>query len=662
MKVQSHGKLTALPLGSIHAKGWLAEQMERSKNGMGGHLDELEPDMIANPYINCQTDDAWGSVKAGWGAEISGNFWYGLIGLAFTLNDPLLQKKAETWVNGVLANQREDGYMGTYTDADDRMDDYNAWGTHCGMKAMLAYYEATGRADVLEAVRRCMLWFCENWSGDKKTRYAGMCIVESMAVTYLHTGDERLLAFLNEYIAYINDNDLYLESQNAMRSPDLVYNSQHSAAYAADLWIYATAYKAGGDKKNLEAIVNGVGKLIPRALGFNGGIPSFSEYLGPVYASVETEYCTYAYFENSLIHIAEATGDTLYIDLVERILFNGAQGARKKDEHAIAYMSSGNQIHATWESGNYISDMQEYAPVYPTSCCSATSCWVLPDFVRSMAMRGEDGLYLTAYGPCEIHAGDLHIEEDTAYPFRDTICFTIHADEEVPEILHFRVPGWCKNASIAVNGETIAENLAGGAYHAVKRIWHDGDTVELRLPMEIVVRQLDDSEMCARHPMAFEYGPLLFAFPIPEYWRSVKGSPRTPLPEGWSWYDVDAVVPYDKRGDQYEQNGLRPYNISWNIAVDEKITAEDITVELCEADGYVWESPRVKLHLPAYKALYSYQPYARKTVELYQGPIDVYGSTYEITLVPYGCSNLRIAYIPRAKLPAKPMPKWGKTE
>ena len=162
--------------------------------------------------------------------------------------------------------------------------------------------------------------------------------------------------------------------------------------------------------------------------------------------------------------------------------------------------------------------------------------------------------------------------------------------------------------------------------------------------------------------MAFEYGPLLFAFPIPEWWRSVKGSPRTPLPEGWSWYDVDAVIPYDKRGDQYEQNGLRPYNISWNIAVDESITAADVKVELCETEGYVWEKPQVKLHLPAYKALYSYQPYARKTVELYQGPMDVYGDAYEITLVPYGCSNLRITYIPRAKLPAKPMPKWGRTE
>ena len=68
----------------------------------------------------------------------------------------------------------------------------------------------------------------------------------------------------------------------------------------------------------------------------------------------------------------------------------------------------------------------------------------------------------------------------------------------------------------------------------------------------------------------------------------------------------------------------------------------------------------MKLRLPAYKALYAFQPYTRRTVELYSGPIDVYGDSFEIELVPFGCTALRITYIPRAKLPARPMPKAGR--
>ena len=49
---KTHNKLHRLPLGCITAAGWLKEQLQRNKEGMGGHLDELEPDMIATPFIN----------------------------------------------------------------------------------------------------------------------------------------------------------------------------------------------------------------------------------------------------------------------------------------------------------------------------------------------------------------------------------------------------------------------------------------------------------------------------------------------------------------------------------------------------------------------------------------------------------------------------------
>lgn len=654
MKMKSHGKLAALPLGSIKAEGWIREQLLRNKEGMGGHLDELEPDMIANPYINCGTDEEWGAVKAGWGAEISGNFWYGFMMLAFGLDDEELKAKAERWVNGVLKNQRPNGYMGTYTENDDVMDDYNAWGTNCGMKAMLAYYEATGREDVLEAVHRCMLWFCDTWSGNKKTRYAGITLVESMAICYLHTGDDRLLTFIDEYFDFLNRCDLYFISRNAMLSDEFRYNSQHSAGFACDIWPYATAYKANGDKLNLEAAENAIRKIKKYALQYTGGIPSHAEYLGPVSASVETEYCTLGFFESALIHTAEASGNPEYIDLVERVLFNGAQGARKKDEKAIAYMSSPNQLFANENSGLFINNMQQYAPVYPTSCCPVVSVWVVPDYLRSIAMRGEDGIYLASYGPATINCGEFTLKEETAYPFRDTIKVTVSTDKEVATNINVRIPGWCEGAKIVVNGEAVADAPQAGTYYPLSRTWKNGDVIEITFPMKVRLSQLDDSQMMARHPMAVEYGPLLFSLKLPEVWTAVKGSPRNPLPEGWSWWDVNPKLDWDERGDIYEQHGLRKFNISWNVAIDENLSPDDVKVEFCEG-GYVWENPQVKLHLPAYKALYSYPPYLRKTMDLYSGPIDVYDEM-EIEMVPYGCTNLRITYIPRAKLPVKPMP------
>ena len=127
MKPKIHSRLTRLPLGAIKPSGWLGEQLRRNADGMGGHLDELEPKMIGTPYTTRETFEGWGTERAaGWGAEISGNYWRGLIELAFTLGDRKLMEKAEKWVKAVLRNRRDDGYLGTYREGNDFFDDYNA--------------------------------------------------------------------------------------------------------------------------------------------------------------------------------------------------------------------------------------------------------------------------------------------------------------------------------------------------------------------------------------------------------------------------------------------------------------------------------------------------------------------------------------------------------
>ena len=146
--VKTYNRLHKLPLGSIVAKGWLREQLLRSKAGMGGYLDVLEPDMIANTFISYSafkrlpwsSEDADPTFAAGWSSEISGTYWTGLVQLAYTLNDAELIAKAEKWVEGVLKHQEPDGYLGGYPkETTDRNADYNPWGSAWCYRALLAY-------------------------------------------------------------------------------------------------------------------------------------------------------------------------------------------------------------------------------------------------------------------------------------------------------------------------------------------------------------------------------------------------------------------------------------------------------------------------------------------------------------------------------------------
>ncbi len=174
--------------------------------------------------------------------------------------------------------------------------------------------------------------------------------------------------------------------------------------------------------------------------------------------------------------------------------------------------------------------------------------------------------------------------------------------------------------------------------------------ITLRLPMQVRIGRLNDADRSRLYPIMVEYGPLVFALPVPERWEAWEGKPFTPLPEGWFWYNVH---PDNKESelDVYDNMGMRKHLITYNVALDEHIRPEDVAVELVEPDRYPWEKPLIKMKLPAYKAPYSYPPYPSKTFEPYceDGKAFV-TDRLTIELVPYGCTNLRITYFPRADL------------
>ena len=155
--MKKYQKWERFPLGSIRAEGFLREQLLRGKDGMAGHLYELEPKMIYDPFVHKSYVPAWGDGdQSGWGAEISGNFWTGYIEHAFTLGDDEMIATATDWVNKMLKNQKADGYLGTYfeedaeeakRDEDDDVDDEenDTEGDHfTGSERIIGFDEETG--------------------------------------------------------------------------------------------------------------------------------------------------------------------------------------------------------------------------------------------------------------------------------------------------------------------------------------------------------------------------------------------------------------------------------------------------------------------------------------------------------------------------------------
>lgn len=641
-----YSKLFPLPLGSITARGFLFDQLSRNKNGMGGHLDELEPEMIRDPYIGRKHVPGWDDAdQAAWGGEISGNYWTGLIELAYSLNDDELIRKAASWVDAALKNQHEDGYLGTFDpDKDDIYADYNAWGTACGMRALLAFYEATKRADVLKAVHRCMLWFCKYWTGEKKTSYAGPYIIEPMVFCYYHTGDRRLIDFAEEYAEFLCGHDIFKTSYKAFLKEPLEYNSNHTAGMGTQSRLPALLYTVTGKEDYLKASERILDEIYEKATHLSGSPVSVTEYLAPVTSTAETEYCSYAFYHTTDYYLSYITGKSKYGDRIEEMFYNGAQGARKKDERAIAYLSSPNQIYATEHSSSAFTDMQAYSPCYPTSCCPVNSVALLGNFVRSMFLRdNKNNIYANVYGPCSLHCDGVGIDEVTEYPFRNRVKFIIKEGSGFS--LFLRIPDWCEEYRVTLNKKEIAAEKNENGFAEISSL-KEGDVAEITFREETKILRVNDD--CKKHPIAIKRGTLLYSLHIDEVWTPYPGRPATPLPEGWSWYRAEPKFDEADCRDMHERLGLRKNQISWNIALDEALSPDDIKVELCDNGGYVWEDPKIKLHLTGYKAPYLCAPYPTRTFEPF-GEKQTVTHKVKVTLVPYGCTNLRITYFPIAK-------------
>ena len=80
-----------LPLGAIRPDGWLRGQLERMRDGLTGHLDEVYAEVVGD-------DNAWlGGEGDTWER---GPYWVdGLLPLAYLLDDEELVAKALKWTD-----------------------------------------------------------------------------------------------------------------------------------------------------------------------------------------------------------------------------------------------------------------------------------------------------------------------------------------------------------------------------------------------------------------------------------------------------------------------------------------------------------------------------------------------------------------------------------
>lgn len=273
----------------------------------------------------------------------------------------------------------------------------------------------------------------------------------------------------------------------------------------------AMAYFVTGDPKYLNCMKNfydfmqntqcfatgGYGP-VERIMPLNGSLGHSLEYRSNTF---ETGCGSWAGFKLSS-YLMQFTGEARYGDWIERLLYNGI-GA------ALPVTTGGKNFY--YSDYRVSSGMKVYMwlPDHAFTCCSGTYLQNMAEYINMIYFKDDSSLYVNLYIPSEItwkhKDGEIKVVQETAYPETDLIKLKLELTNNIRFSLKFRIPFWAHNASLKVNGLSIASECNPGTWAIIERNWKNGDYVDLQIPLRFRMVPID-----LQHPkrVAVVRGPL----------------------------------------------------------------------------------------------------------------------------------------------------------
>jgi len=274
-------------------------------------------------------------------------------------------------------------------------------------------------------------------------------------------------------------------------------------------------------------------------------------------------------------------------------------------------------------------EMLSYNP-HSYRCCQHNVAHGWPYYAQHLWMATPDnGLAAVLYASSEVTgkvgAGDeVTIRSQTRYPFEDTIRLTIDAKKPAQFPLYLRVPGWCKDAAVKINGQRVEVHARPQAYIAIDRLWKQGDKIDLTLPMTIGLRYWPRNGDC----VCVDRGPLTYSLKIGEKYVRYGGTDK------WPAFDVFPTT---------------AWNYGLLIDPAKPLTAQfHIKEKRWPTDNQPFETSAAPIEMTAKaRKIPNWRADHRGLIdEVQQSPVASDERIETVTLIPMGCARLRISAFP----------------
>lgn len=448
-----------------------------------------------------------------------------------TQPDPELDKTLDGIIAKIAAAQMPNGYLNTHfqvNDPDHKWTNLRDWHElYCAghlFEAAVAHFQATGKRSLLNVAIK-LADHIDSVFGEapgKRLGYPGHPEIELALVKLARaTGEQRYFELAKFFVMNRGKKFFATEHNTPLNEYDGSYwqddmpifdhrNIKGHAVRAAYL-LSGTVDVASetGDERLLKMVRRVWRNTTEKQMYVTGGIgPSasnegFTEDYDLPNLTAYQETCASVAMALWNHRLALLYGDARYADMVERSLYNGVLAGMARDGTKYFYVnplaSSGNHHRSGW---------------FGCACCPPNVARTLASLGGYVYATSDDSLWVNLYvqgtARTQIKGTEVKLAVETDYPWDGRITLRPTLAQPTAFELRLRIPSWCADARLTVNGRDVKSLVTDKGYAVVSRTWKSGDTVKLNLDMPV--------RRVAAHPgvkedtgaLAIQRGPLVY--------------------------------------------------------------------------------------------------------------------------------------------------------
>ena len=459
-----------------------------------------------------------------------------LEGMAYSLQnnpDPALEAKCDEWIAKFAAAQQPDGYINTYytlTGLENRWTDMNKHEMYCAghmIEAGVAYYNVTGKRQLLDVCEKMVAHIMDTFGPGKRDWVPGHEEIElALVKLYRATGKKEYLDFADWLLSERGHglgslgegrawNPVYYQDEVPVR--DMRSISGHAVR---SMYLYcgmADVASYTGDAGYMEALDSLWEDVVGPNMYITGGIGQSSHNEGFTddwSLPNKTAYCETCASVGMVLWNArmnQMTGDSKYVDVLERSLYNGVLAGWSLEGDRFFYVnpleSDGDHHRKAW---------------YGCACCPSQICRFIPSVGNYIYGTSDDGVWVNLFigSEASVKAGrkTMKIKQETLYPWDGGV--RISFSDSWKGALRVRIPGWCSSYTVALNGYPVESPEVRDGYVVLDRKWKPGESVILQMDMPAEMVAADPRIKEDEGMRAVQRGPVVYcmeAIDNPDY-------------------------------------------------------------------------------------------------------------------------------------------------